>query len=498
MNIAEIKQSIDAAASAMMPKPLPDSLPPVERFNPEMLPDELRGYVMDVAHRTQCPPDFCAVVTIACLAGVLGRKALIKPKQHDDWTITPNQWAAMIGGPSAMKSPALKAMRFPLDAIEAEARKQHAAATAEHEVEAELAEIARSAAKKKAKQLADKGDMAKAREVLEQVEGVESPGSTPRIVINDATVEKLGELLNENPNGLVVVRDELSGWLAKMQQEEYASDRAFYLEAFNGDGKFTYDRIGRGTVIIDHCTVSIVGGIQPSKLAPLVRGAASGVSDDGLVQRFQLAVWPDPSTRWQWIDQSPDSRAKERYSQVFYRLHGMPTEDEPECWHFTPDEQAVFIEWMEELHTEARSGEMSPVLESHLLKMPKTVCGLALLFALVDGDQGAVGYAATCRALAWADYLRSHAERLYSASSNAAIDGARLILKRRDRLPNPFTTRDVRRKQWAGLDTAEAARDSIDMLVDTGSVTRLETPTATKPRTDFYWHPSLLVEEVEP
>jgi Protein of unknown function (DUF3987) len=103
-------------------------------------------------------------------------------------------------------------------------------------------------------------------------------------------------LLNENPHGLLLVRDELAGFLAKMESEEYQSERAFYLEAFNGDGKYTYDRIGRGTIPIENCTLSIIGGIQPARIAPLVRGAATGISDDGLIQRLQLTVWPDGRT----------------------------------------------------------------------------------------------------------------------------------------------------------------------------------------------------------
>ncbi len=113
-----------------------------------------------------------------------------------------------------------------------------------------------------------------------------------RLIVNDATVEKLGELLNENPRGLLVVRDELPGLLAKLEDEAFQIDRAFYLEAFNGDASFKYDRIGRGTVEIEMATLSMVGGVQPARIAPIVRGAVTGSSADGLVQRLQLAVWP--------------------------------------------------------------------------------------------------------------------------------------------------------------------------------------------------------------
>jgi hypothetical protein len=51
----------DAADAWPEPTPLPDALPPVQPFDPDLLPDALRGWVTDIAHRMQCPPDFPAV-----------------------------------------------------------------------------------------------------------------------------------------------------------------------------------------------------------------------------------------------------------------------------------------------------------------------------------------------------------------------------------------------------------------------------------------------------
>ncbi len=87
------------------PKPLPDPISSVMPFDAEMLPESIREYVLDIADRQQSSPDFVAVSAICGLAAVLGRKVLMRPKQHDDWTVTPNQWGALIGRPSAMKSP---------------------------------------------------------------------------------------------------------------------------------------------------------------------------------------------------------------------------------------------------------------------------------------------------------------------------------------------------------------------------------------------------------
>jgi hypothetical protein len=67
-----------------------------------------------------------------------------------------------------------------------------------------------------------------------------------RYKTNDSTVEKLGELLRDNPAGLLVQRDELVDLLASWEREDRQGDRAFFLEAWNGDQSFDTDRIGRG------------------------------------------------------------------------------------------------------------------------------------------------------------------------------------------------------------------------------------------------------------
>ena len=73
---------------------------------------------------------------------------------------------------------------------------------------------------------------------------------------------------------------------------------------------------------------------------------------------------------------------------------------------------------------------------------------------------------ATARALDWADYLKSHAARLYGAAINAPLMGARLILERKDKLPEPFTPREVRLKGWAGLDSLDAVNDALATLAE--------------------------------
>src|SRR5699024_365760 len=86
-----------------------------------------------------------------------------------------------------------------------------------------------------------------------------------RHMVSDITVEKLGEIENQNNNGVLQYRDELSGFLANLEKDSEQQARSFYLEGFNGTGSYTVDRIMRGSLFIENHCLSVMGGIQPDK-----------------------------------------------------------------------------------------------------------------------------------------------------------------------------------------------------------------------------------------
>ena len=90
---AESSANLQSTADAWPePTPLPDALPPVQPFDPDLLPEALRGWVMDIAHRMQCPPDFPAVGAVVALSSLIGARAVVQPKARDDWQVVPNLW----------------------------------------------------------------------------------------------------------------------------------------------------------------------------------------------------------------------------------------------------------------------------------------------------------------------------------------------------------------------------------------------------------------------
>lgn len=477
--------------------PIISNLETVLPFLPAMLPTQLSDYVVDVAERQNSNPDFIAVTALCGLASLVGNRIRIAPKQYDDWLIVPNLWGAIVGAPSAMKSPAMKAALAPIYQIESRMHDEWSAEVADLGIDQRLNSLNGKEANRKAIKALKEGDKDAARELLASIdESAPAASICPRITINDATVEKLGELLNENPRGLLLIRDELPGFLSRIEKEEHASDRAFYLEAFNGDGRFTYDRIGRGTIHIKNCTLSMIGGIQPSKLTPLVSGALNGAGNDGLIQRLQMLVWPDERRDFTYHDRSPCRDALNAYTDVFNGLHELQlgSPDEPTVFRFSPEAQEIFKDWITALNIEARSGKLSSILESHILKMPNTIASLALIFELVAGGRFDVGKVALELALKWYDYLRSHAVRLYSSGSALVEDAARLIVERRDRLPDQFTVRDIHQKGWAGLTDIDVVTMSVELLVETRHCRKVDkkpNQNGGRPTDSYCWNPLL-------
>ena len=274
------------------PESLPTILPAVEPFDAKLLPEAFRPWVEDAAERMQCPPDFMAVSCMVALAAVVGRQIGIRPKQKDDWLVVPNLWGAAVGRPGTLKTAALQEPLNALELLEARARNRYEAERKGYEA-AQLVADERKKIKREEIRKALKVDKNPEQLALEAVKEEAEPGRQ-RYVVNDTTIEKLGEILNANPRGVLLFRDELTGFLKSLDKNDREGDRSFYLEAWNGSTPHTYDRIGRGTVDIQAACVSILGGIQPGPLSHYVRRMAQGdANNDGLLQRFQLAVWPD-------------------------------------------------------------------------------------------------------------------------------------------------------------------------------------------------------------
>ena len=355
---AEVREPKPNAAGAWTKPPatLPPELPLAPALPAELIPEPLRPWICDISERMQVPLDFVAPPAVTALSSVVGRSVGIRPKRHDSWLVVPNLWGELISRPGLQKSPAVAEATKPLRRLALAAQDKFEASSADAKAKAEILKLQLEAAKQDARDAVKSGQgIELAQDRISQVtRDLEQAAPTERrYMVNDSTVEKLGELLKENPRGLLLFRDELIGFLRTLDKTGREADRAFYLEAWGGDGSFDYDRIGRGTIHVPAVTVSIFGNMTPGRLRSYISGALDGGGqDDGLLQRFQVAVWPEVESEWQNVDRYPDTDAKNRAFEVFQALDrlepasiGATMEDgEIPYLRFAPDAQELFDE----------------------------------------------------------------------------------------------------------------------------------------------------------
>src|SRR5262249_11906043 len=159
----------------------------------------------------------------------------------------------------------------------------------------------------------------------------EPPGGKPqqpilrRLTVNDATAEALVPILQENPRGVLLIRDELIGWVSSMNQYREGgkgADQQFWLSAWSGatvtvDRKKTHDL---GPLRVRHPFVNVVGGLTPDKL-PALRGDTpkKKAEQDGFIDRVLMSYpKPAPIAAENWLEIAPETLARHR--EVMDRL----------------------------------------------------------------------------------------------------------------------------------------------------------------------------------
>jgi hypothetical protein len=282
-----------------------DNLAP-PKFTTEALP----GYWADWCHASAesfaCPVDYVVASLLAFSSGWLGNSRRVMATQ--DWIEPPHLWFALIGDPSTGKTPAMRQFIEVSRLLEADTTEDWRAAQVRHQENTERAKAIADQWRSEVREATKDG-----RSPPDAPVGILPPAPIvrPRVMTNSATTEELVFMLSGNPRGLVLVRDELSGWLGDFDRYSNGSgDRPFYLESWNG-GSYQPDRVKdrENPVSCRYTSLAIIGGLQPDKL----REALSG-SDDGLAARF-LYVWPSPPP-FRRLDFEHNERAIERRERL--------------------------------------------------------------------------------------------------------------------------------------------------------------------------------------
>ncbi len=401
------------------PEPVPlGEVPPPPPFPLEVFPECLRRFVAEGSAALPCPPDYIAVPTLVMAGGAVGasRTLAIKGGHCQRAAL----YAAVVGPPGSAKTPALELALAPTREAEECLHQAWQERLKAFEAEQEAHE-----------QMLKQG----AREGGEAPRPPARP-ALGRLTVNDTTVEALGQVLLENPRGVVMVRDELIGWAASMNQYREGgkgADLQFWLSCWSGS-TVTVDRRkdqAKGPLHIPHPFVAVVGGLTPSRLATL-RGdtARQRGHDDGFLDRL-LFAYPDPAPARGETWEEVSGPARRDYKDLTDRLRllrpvsvqegGEVAGERPFELHFTPCGRQ---EW--ERFSGLHAGEVNAAgFPDHLRGPWSKLLGYCGRLALVvhclrwaagefEDDKAGVDGEDVRRAARLVAYFKGHARRVYA------------------------------------------------------------------------------------
>lgn len=436
------------------PTPLADHL---ERpaFPVDALPEWIRAHVVQVAEEFQFPPDLPAQLAITALSIICARRAEVVVQ--GTWREPLNTYTVTAMPPSAAKSPAFKAMLGWLDQWEADL-------ITRTEPERDRIATQRAILEKEKQKAINAGSTAEAMAAADAIRDLADIPS-PRLMADDATPEKLIDMLAEQGGRMALVSTE--GGVFDLITGRY-SDKAnlnVYLQAWSGDS-IRVDRIGRKSTVVLRPALTMGITVQPEVIAKLADNPE--LAGRGLTARPMYA-FPLSNVGYRDMGKPPsiDEHVAGLYGRSMLALAEMIAQDDDRAIPLTPDALAAYSAWRQDMEDRCRPGGDLYDMQQWVTKLGSTVARLAGLLAIAD-QVDKIDEAVMERAIKVGRYWEAHARIAYSMwVSDIATTRAGAVLEwLAATVPARFTVRDVCRAKRSY--TSEDAVAALEVLVDNG------------------------------
>jgi hypothetical protein len=434
--------------------------PPVPPFPDDVFPLSIRRYVLEGAAALGVPVDMAAVPLLGFAAGVVGNTRMLRVKQG--WIVRAILWLAVVGDPGSGKSPALDHARHPVDALQKLAWDRYQDTLEAWEQDALDAKAAK-----------------------------QPPPDKPALehfLTTDATTEALASILGTSP-GVVLVRDELVGWVKSHDAYRKAGDRQQWLSLWAG-APLKVDRRTSGPVYVPKPTVSVVGGIQPDLLPEL---AAEANRRDGFIDR-NLIAWPDAFPQ-RWTEATVGNATTRAAEELFAQLRPTFRPQEPALHDLATAAKAAFAAWFDR-NAELRE-QAGGLAAGCYAKYPGQCARLALvLHGLREPEDlnTPVAEGTVLDAIAVVEYFRAHLARVLPAFGAAPPGASTRDVNLKERVARilregngAWLARTALHARLGRSVTADDLTSALRALEREGPAEVRSVPTGAKPREEWRW-----------
>jgi hypothetical protein len=459
---------------------LPDF--PLDVFSPEWL----RNWLPRAAHGAGTSIDHVAVPLLGIASGLIGTARRVKP--NPSWSEPITLWCGTVGYSGDGKTPGLNVSKNCLDMVESQREPENERRRREHEQDVEYAEIAHANWKKACRE--DKSAQL-IRPPKPAAADKPPPFYEPRLYTSDTTIEALAMLILARPSGLMMINDELAGWLNNMRRyAEKGDDRAFWLKAWDAKSH-QVDRKNSPPIKLKHLLVGIIGGLQPDKFATCFKG-----DSDGLYARF-LWSWPQPAPYRPLTDdiEEIDSKIVKMFAELATLSDGEPRRiimltDKARRGAFEAVRTRVSA-GVEEL--DGREKEWWSKIPAHVLRLAGTLASMecALRDAELDEILPRDIERAACLVF---DYFWPHAcacLRQIGITQHDA-DARRVLRWLKAKGRDEISREDIRCQALARRLNADQTEAVLEQLVRAGWLRRASTETTGRPQVRWLVNPKLL------
>ena len=442
-----------------------DPPPPWKPFPTEAIPEPIQGYVKAGARAMRCDESFVALPALAGMASAIGATYRIKLKAG--WCEPSVVWAAVVSESGTMKSPAQSlALRMLTKAQEWR-----------------LEEYPEMLDQYKRDKLMHEADVHTWKQKgRAKGEPPPEPPEEPRPVrylVNDATIEALAELLENNPRGLLVSCDELNSWLGSFDAYRggRGGDAAKWLSIHRAEGLIIDRKTGaKKTIFVKRAAVSVAGSIQP---ATLCRALGDEHFQNGLAARLLLAAPPRRAKRWS--ENTVDVDTYKAVERVFARLlaldfgHDGVGNLSPVDMPLSPEAKAVWVAFYNEHGTVGES--LSGRLAAAHAKIEAYAARLALVVHLVDSvatdapesTVDTISESAMIAGVTLAQWFSYESERVYRIIEESEGEAEqRAVVELIGRKGGRITARQLRQSMRCFRDNASGAEQALNELVAAG------------------------------
>lgn len=381
-------------AAPIIPLATPRDLPP---FPVQALPWEVAAFVAQLTDEMECPADLPACLALGALGTVSMKRYEVCPRGN--WSEPLNLYLAIALEPGESKSPVFKRVFAPLYKLQ---KRLGEAWTAECKlIEARNNQLSKG-------------------------EPEEEPPPRPRLFVDDATPEKIAQILSEQNERITLASDEGTAFqhMCGLYSKNGQPNAGVYLKAHDG-GHYVVDRMGRDSIHLEAPLMTVALAVQPTVIRELAK--RPDLRGRGLWGRFAYA-FPASRVGTRTHDGAPmDPHVGNVWEELLHRI--VPTTalfpKEPARITFSPEARERFHQAELEIERAMAPGASFSSMRDWAGKLRGLIARIAgLLHVAVEPmpERTQINLATIENALEIARYFAAHA--LYTFNVEMTLDPA--------------------------------------------------------------------------